>query len=104
MLREFQEEIQRLRAQLAAQEKGVVMVDGKEVPLSMMAQAKEEVVVEKVVEKVVEREVSGIVVVIIVLVTGCPAGPVSKGWLTPKAQSPPPPFLLLLLVLLVFVP
>lgn len=60
MLREFQEEIQRLRAQLAAQEKGMVLVDGKELPWSSAAQAKEEVVIEKVVEKVVEREVRAV--------------------------------------------
>ena len=52
MLREFQEEIMRLKAQLAtAQSGGTVVVDGKEVRVGGGAQ-----VVEKVVEKVVYKE------------------------------------------------
>jgi len=60
MLREFQEEIQRLKEQLAQQEKGMMVVDGKEVPISYHGgESKEETkVVEKVVEKIVEKDIS----------------------------------------------
>ena len=51
MLREFQDEIERLKQKLKEAEMGVTIVDGKEVPIGAM----KERVVEKIVEKVVHK-------------------------------------------------